>query len=257
MRHQEIYDEWKTTIHSDAHTDPYYQVDFVFDGSQQICLNCHTPLVNQQENLVLGFNDQEKLDPILAPNPDFDSDLQKEGVTCVVCHVKDGVIVGPYGSKNDAHPSRKGNDFTNGASVCRRCHMVSGHNRWDVFMKLPPCGNFAVIEESGKKIDCVKCHMPSISRPLADGGKIRSGGKHLWRGGHDQNAVRKALKVELKEATAASANRKFTLSLTNIGTEHRLPTGAPDRHLEISFRVYDAKKKLINEKKHFTQRTIL
>ena len=67
--HEEIYDEWSGAMHSMAWTDPYYQADFVFDGSKQICLNCHTPLENQQENLVLGFNDTASLDPILKPNP--------------------------------------------------------------------------------------------------------------------------------------------------------------------------------------------
>lgn len=57
--------EWKTSIHANAWNDTYFQVDFQFDGSQQICLNCHTPLENQQENLVLGFIGGDKFDPIL------------------------------------------------------------------------------------------------------------------------------------------------------------------------------------------------
>lgn len=103
--HREIYDEWSTTIHSKAWTDPYFRADFKFDGSPQICLNCHTPLDRQQENLVLGFRDDEKWDPILAPNPDFDHDLQQEGVTCAACHVKEGAILGPSGG-DGAPPTR-------------------------------------------------------------------------------------------------------------------------------------------------------
>ena len=34
--HREFFDEWSTTIHSQAWTDPYFQVDFRFDGSQQV-----------------------------------------------------------------------------------------------------------------------------------------------------------------------------------------------------------------------------
>ncbi|MCK5167441.1 MAG: hypothetical protein KAQ66_08980, partial [Rhodospirillaceae bacterium] len=105
--HQEFFDEWKTTIHSQAWTDPYYQVDLKFDGSQQICLNCHIPLDRQQENLVLGFRDKDKWDPILAPNPDFDYELQQEGVTCAACHLKEGKILGPRGSKSAPHPVEK------------------------------------------------------------------------------------------------------------------------------------------------------
>jgi hypothetical protein len=31
--HQEFYDEWQTTIHSKAWTEPYFQTDWKFDGS--------------------------------------------------------------------------------------------------------------------------------------------------------------------------------------------------------------------------------
>ena len=58
--HEEIYREWSESMHAKAWIDPYYQVDNIYDGSQQICLNCHIPLENQQENLVLGFKDKQK-----------------------------------------------------------------------------------------------------------------------------------------------------------------------------------------------------
>ena len=71
--HKDFYNEWATTIHSQAWTDPYFQVDWKFDGYLQICKNCHIPLDRQQEDLVLGFHDDEKFHPILKPNPDFDN----------------------------------------------------------------------------------------------------------------------------------------------------------------------------------------
>jgi cytochrome c551/c552 len=101
--HREIYSEWAESMHGQAWTDPYFQVDFRYDGSQQICLNCHTPLVNQQQSLVLGFRDRDKFDPILAPNPEYDAALRDEGVTCVVCHIRNGRIVGPFRTERVPH----------------------------------------------------------------------------------------------------------------------------------------------------------
>ena len=92
--HREAYQEWSESMHAHAWVDPYFQVDFEFDRSQQICLNCHTPLRDQQENLVLGFRDREKFQPILSTNESFDAALRDQGVTCAVCHVRDGVIIG-------------------------------------------------------------------------------------------------------------------------------------------------------------------
>ena len=94
--HREIYGEWAGSMHGRAWTDPYFQVDSRYDGSQQICLNCHTPLVNQQQGLVLGFRDRDKFDPVLEPTPGYDAALRDEGVTCVGCHVRNGRNIGPY-----------------------------------------------------------------------------------------------------------------------------------------------------------------
>ena len=151
--HAEIYTEWKESMHAKAWTDPYYQVDLRFDGNQQICLNCHIPLENQQENLVLGFRDAERFDPILAPNPNFDLELQQEGVTCAVCHVKEGQIIGPQGNTLAPHPTTRGPEMAKGMTACAQCHVVANH-RWDVFYKIPPCGTVAEIKaalgKSGK-----------------------------------------------------------------------------------------------------------
>jgi hypothetical protein len=67
--HSDHFEEWRTSIHQAAWTDPYFQVDFRFDGSQQICKNCHIPLDRQQEATVEGFRDSAKWQPILERNP--------------------------------------------------------------------------------------------------------------------------------------------------------------------------------------------
>jgi len=254
--HEEIYNEWKTTIHSKAWREPYFQADFRYDGSKQVCLNCHTPLENQQENLVLGFTDKAKFHPILKPNKNFDPSLQNEGVTCAVCHIKDGVIVGPYDIESDAHPVKQDKRFLDGNGICKRCHLVKA-DRWDYFLKIPPCGNFAEVELSGEKIDCTKCHMPSINRPLVDGGVVRKGSRHIWRGGHDKTMVQKAVEIKLEEVESQGNKREFEIRLTNVGTKHYLPTGTPDRHLKISFRLLNEDGIVIKEKDNFIQRWII
>lgn len=105
--HQAFYDEWQTTIHRQAWTEPYFQTDWKFDGSQHSCRLCHTPLDQQQPHKVLGYRDTDKWDPILEDNPDFDPKLQHEGVTCAACHYRDGKIVGVIGNTNAPHPVKK------------------------------------------------------------------------------------------------------------------------------------------------------
>ena len=268
--HQDFYDEWATTIHSQAWTDPYFQVDWRFDGSPQICKNCHIPLDRQQEFTVLGFNDEEIWDPILEPNPDFDSSLQHEGVTCNVCHYRDGKILGVHGISSAPHPVEK---IDNPNRICIRCHVVSGE-RWDTFYKFPPCGTVAEIrttlnkpysEESTamsldevRSLDCVGCHMPLVKRPLVSGGKIYSTRQHLWRGGHDPEKVKQGLTITFKEAvTAETDKRVFKLTLGNTGSAHHIPTGTPDRHLTIQLSARDKQGNTLEEENFTLKRTIM
>ena len=253
--HEEIYEEWSGSMHAKAWTDPYYQVDYRFDGSQQICLNCHIPLENQQENRVVGFRDKEKFDPILQPNPTFDAELQQEGVTCAVCHVKDGRIVGPFETKDAPHPVLVDKEMTKGIKTCQKCHVVPG-KKWDTFFRVPPCGTVAEIQEGGRAIDCIACHMPAVTRPVTHGMKERKGGRHLFRGGHDPDMVKSALTVSHEIETGPRETR-FVLTLTNTGTDHYLPTGTPDRHLTLELRLFDRQGEILKEEKHTLTRHIL
>jgi len=142
--HQAFYDEWHTTIHSQAWTDPYFQADWQFDDAQHTCRLCHTPLDRQQPHTVLGYRDKDKWDPVLEDNPDYDPELQHEGVTCAACHYREGKIVGVLGDTNAPHPVKKLKDPN---QVCVRCHIVEG-DRWDTFFRFPPCGTVAEIEST-------------------------------------------------------------------------------------------------------------
>lgn len=262
--HRDIYAEWRSTIHSQAWTDPYFQVDWEFDGRQQICKNCHIPLDRQQEQRVVGFRDDDKWDPILEPNPEFDAQLQHEGVTCTVCHLRAGVVLGVRGDTDAPHPVRR---IGNGNEVCVRCHVVSGE-RWDTFFRFPPCGTVAEIlhtqnvTPSGETttsataaLGCVDCHMPLIERPLAEGGIVRTTRQHLWRGGHDPQMVKSGLDVHFNIGT--SANHRATLTLTNTGAAHYFPTGTPDRHLTVTLRALDSAGAVLDEEQWTLKRTVM
>lgn len=265
--HRVFYDEWRTSMHSRAWTDSYFQTDWRFDGSQQVCRNCHTPLDRQQPQRVLGFRDRDKWKPILVPNPDFDTALQHEGVTCAACHVRDGRIIGVIGDTDAPHPVSRIEDPN---QVCLRCHVVEGE-RWDSFFRFPPCGTVAEIEAtprmpgvSGERVvkriselGCVTCHMPALERSLVEGGVTRPTRRHLWRGGHDPAMVKQGLKVELTEWGGEAGKRRFQLSLTNVGAAHYLPTGTPDRHLMVWLRLLDREGHVMREQRHTLKRTVM
>ncbi len=249
--HREIYREWANSMHARAWTEPYFQVDFKYDGSLQICLNCHTPLVNQQKDLVLGFRDRDKFDPILKPNPEYDASLRDEGVTCVVCHIRNGRIVGPFPTDKAPHPVEHDPEMSQGIKPCLKCHVVSG-KRWDTFYTIPPCGTVAEIEAGKQTIDCIFCHMPAAVRPAAEGMPSRKGRQHLFHGGHEPERVKESLRVDHKlEAD------ELVVTLTNVGAAHYLPTGTPDRHLTLELKFLGQREEVLKEKVHTMKRYIL
>lgn len=244
----------------------------------------------------MAYRDSDKWDPVLEDNPEFDSKLQHEGVTCAACHYREGKIVGVFGDTNAPHPVKKLDDPN---QVCVRCHIVDG-DRWDTFFRFPPCGTVAEIEStlareksspnntvklpaehsvipednvktgtSGevlaldtKALACVECHMPLLKRPLVTGGEVRETRQHLWRGGHDPQMVKKALTIEFVEdkpveAESATRNRKFTLTLTNTGAAHYVPTGTPDRHLSVHLRLLDKQGQVLDEQENMIKRLVM
>ena len=273
--HQEFYDEWQTTIHSKAWTEPYFQTDWKFDDSQHSCRLCHTPLDRQQPQKVLGYRDTDKWDPIVEDNPDFDPKLQHEGVTCAACHYREGKIVGVIGNTNAPHPTKKLDDPN---QVCVRCHIVEG-DKWDTFFRFPPCGTVAEIESSrsqssskktvkgitgehlvsdSSSLGCVECHMPLLKRALVKGGEVRETRQHLWRGGHDPKMVKNALTIKFDEQDSTNVDkRQFILTIENTGAAHYVPTGTPDRHLTIQLRELDKKNNVLTEKINTIRRNVM
>lgn len=267
--HQDIFEEWRTTMHSKAWTDPYFQTDWRFDGSPQVCKNCHIPLDRQQEHRVTGFRDAAKWHPILEPNPGFDAQLQHEGVTCAACHLREGRLAGPRGDAGAPHPVSR---FADPNAVCVRCHVV-GNNRWDTFYRFPPCGTVMEIEHtragrtlprSGETVvqdvaglGCVQCHMPLVERRTATDGPLRTTRRHLWRGGHDPAMVRSALRAEITEAPVGDGAPRIELVVENIGTDHFLPTGTPDRHLTVTLRALAADGHVLRETHAKLKRTVM
>jgi hypothetical protein len=102
--------------------------------------------------------------------------------------------------------------------------------------------------------------MPEVERPMAEGGPIRRGRKHLWRGGHDPEQIKSALAVQLSvdpPQPRPGGPATFTLTLINAGAGHKLPTGDPDRFFTVEFRVVDQAGLVVKEQTDSMGRWIL
>jgi hypothetical protein len=248
--HQEIYQEWQVSTHAYALKDQQFQAEMKKEPpSAWLCLNCHTPLENQLKTIAVGVHGNSTVRPILKDNPRYDATLAAEGITCAVCHVQDGVVLGPWGDSARApHPVRKAPSLLT-EKKCAECHQATA-----AYTDTLVC-NFDTAEEWRRSSyfargrSCFSCHMPEVTRAVAPGGPARRSRRHLFIGA----------KIP-KEKDIPDAHRRFydlfppgltveilsgpsplKLRLTNSGAGHRLPTGDPERFILVKAALLDAK----------------
>jgi hypothetical protein len=259
--HQEIYEEWKSSIHARAYEDPYFQAYWNKDKRIWVCLNCHSPLENQQPTIITKIPRGRVEKAIQEPNPHYDPEYQKESVTCAACHVRDGIIYGPFEDSAAPHPTKFDPNFRT-TQVCYRCHnVVSGPAQ---FYRVGPCGTYAEYEGKffmqERGFICQSCHMPEIDRPVATNSPIRRGRQHLWRGGHDPDMIKRAVAIQVKADTMSPKPGErvtFTLTLVNAGAGHKIPTGDPDRFFTVEFAVEDPQGRILEDQKSIMGRWIM
>ena len=276
--HQAIYQEWSISTHRRAWADdPQFMAELAKSRGagkaggdvSWMCVNCHTPLTNQIEQLVVGLRDGRLDQPIYAPNPSYDRDLQHEAITCAACHVRDGVIHGPRGDGRLApHPVAKSEELTSEA-LCTRCHQAQAvFPEIDLGCFFGTGEEFATSPAAARGDTCQTCHMPTVTRKIAEpfDVPVRETRRH-WFGGSLiakqprfaaeleplQDVFGDAVELRLEEASPATrpaehqvpgADRlgcaddaasciRLAVVVANENAGHHFPTGDPERHADI------------------------
>jgi hypothetical protein len=249
--HAEIYVEWADSRMGRAFTESIFQADWAHQNNFYYCLSCHAPLESQQPTVVTGLSDLKPLTEISTPNPIFDPALQAEGVTCVVCHLEEGALVGPH-EVDAPHATRADPQFA-GADRCERCHqmpllpltradrpLADTHGEWKEWKRV-----------TGRVETCTDCHMPEVERASATGAPTRIGRRHSFPGGWDDAFVKTGF--ELGEMTRGPDGIRGTL--TNLAG-HRFPTADPSRALILTARFFDAQGNEVAKTEHRIERKV-
>ncbi len=257
--HAEIYAEWRISTHARAwKDDAQFQEELKkhvggagASDASWMCWNCHTPFEAQLERLVVGLESGHRGKPEYIANPAFDPKLQLEAITCATCHVRDGVIVGPYGDTVGPHPVRKDPALLS-SGVCIECHQASA-NLDDVALACVFDTGLEHSNTDGAKAGetCQSCHMPEVFRALSSYPPTspRKGRRHFFGGSlipkhpsfeKDIAKMRPFFKdglavewVELPEKLVGGSKTKVRFAATNAEAGHMLPTGDPERYITI------------------------
>ncbi len=192
--HEEIYQEWSVSTHRRAWLDDaQFQKELAKSRGADdpmrgdvswLCVNCHTPVVAQLEKLVVGLTDGRIDRPKYRINPTFDEVLQRDAVTCATCHVRDGIVYGPYGDTQAPHPVAKDESLLK-VDVCTRCHQAERlytSENLGCFFSTGREWAASSYAETGQT--CQSCHMPEVERKLASAfdTPVRKTRRH-WFGG--------------------------------------------------------------------------
>lgn len=244
--HPSQLEDWSTSIHSGAYSPglegqlvPHFESDPAFVES---CMACHGPLTEQLRKI-------EGADGGWVDNPDFDADLERRGVQCAACHVRDWRRHGPPRPDGSLGPPPEGTPHEGAVRTtayedsrfCAPCHQ---------FQSPAPNGKplentFVEWEESRfaeEGVSCQGCHMPER--------------RHLWRGIHDPQTTRSGVTPEWRvEGDPDGEEFLVRVALTNDGTGHMFPTYVtPAVDLEISF--FDVVGDTVARRKRTLQRDV-
>jgi len=256
--HTEIYQQWRSSFHSQASTDSlfwqFFQQASRDAGSRAsaLCLTCHVPVatVTRQAKWFGPVPSQIDLDPVAW-----------EGVTCDFCHTISGeenlgrnVSLGAYrlprkgatnikyGSHPDArstaHPTQA-SAFLRSSQLCAICHSYTHPLPGLEFQNTYAEWYHGPYRAQGR--ECSHCHMPSYAgRATSDSPERPDIRAHVFLGGHGE-MVKEAARVSLSGRVFDRGGAKrvrINALVTNVGSGHLMPTGIPGiRQLWLDLRV--------------------
>jgi len=200
--HVQAHADWAASRHGHAWTNAIFQREYK-DRPLAWCVHCHAPLREQLEEVRRGGGP-----------------LADEGVTCAVCHLRNGRLLARAHAPSSPHDTEIRPDF-GGPAFCAGCHqfnfpVIAADERVTGYTDHPmqdtvrqhDAGRFAALP-------CLECHSAGA-------------GGHLFPGGHDAGMLARAVMLD-----ACRDGRTMEVRLTNTGAGHNVPTGDVHRHLVL------------------------
>ncbi|PJZ28331.1 multiheme c-type cytochrome [Leptospira kmetyi] len=223
--HKNIYENWQKSMHRQSFTNIFYQESHAKEPMSW-CLNCHAPLLTNGED---EKNTKKRM-------------LKEEGVSCIVCHVREGkILTSQIPNGNSLVHNYSEAPVMARSEFCASCHQFNFPTNESLnalrarefkYSNLPMQNTYNEWESSGwsGKKNCQSCHLFQKTK--------RS---HSFPGGHDLEYLSSAFDVKLRR----DSERQFTLTVSLKRTGHSLPTGDLFRALRIQ--ILSDENRLIHE----------
>ncbi len=196
--HAGIVAEWRGSRHAAAWTNGIFQREFK-PRPLDWCVHCHAPLA-----------------PAGVASVDT---VAAEGVSCAVCHLREGEILAAARGDDSPHHTRVMGDYDS-ERLCAGCHqfnfpVVEANGEVKRYTDHPmqdTVAEFRAGPYAGLEQACWSCH-----------GKFG----HSLPGAHALGALQHAATLE----RCWEDRRQLRVTVTNSGAGHKLPSGDLHRHL--------------------------
>lgn len=230
--HQTVYENWNLSRHKVSFTNELYKESHDREP-RNWCVNCHAPFIKPN-------GDESNLE---------DRILKEEGISCIVCHVREKKILTqklPKKTEDLVHTYKVEKDFGD-RNFCASCHQFNFPNiessRQDknfIYSNLEMQNTVNEFNSSffSKMGECKTCHMESYSM-----------NSHSFFGGHSKKKLDESIEIEIERIS----DKKIMIKLISIGIAHSFPTGDLFRTLRIRLNDFKSKKFIteINLKKQY------
>jgi hypothetical protein len=216
--HVQQFLDWKSSLHSQA-MGPGIRWQFLVMDQKGAngCMRCHAPLAEQKALLAMEMGWEHA--PATPPPAYVAPDLHRQGLVCAACHVRQHARFGPpprgeARRTSDADLPHGGFSAESGfedSRFCAVCHQFPAQGtRLNGKLLENTFEEWRASAAAKKGQACQSCHMPDR--------------RHLWRGIHDADMVRQALRVSLVVRPRGQRAWWAQAELANIGAGHHFPT---------------------------------
>jgi len=210
--HPAQFADWNTSLHSRAMGPGIrWQLRVFGQGEANDCLRCHAPLAEQKALAALEYG---WANAPTAPMPDYVSaDLHLRGNTCASCHVRRHQVFGPPAAHHDPapHGGFVEQQAFGDSRFCAPCHQFpAGARSLEGKLIENTYEEWRASPSARAGVSCQSCHMPDR--------------RHVWRGIHDPDTVRKGLRRELELKRLDDGRLDIRARITAPGVGHYFPT---------------------------------
>ena len=169
--HKELHETWSQTLHAHAYSSPIFQEDWVSQGSNNSCLECHTTGfdANTGKYSEEGVSCESCHGPLQPGHPETQMSVKPDAALCSTCHKtttnewkasKHGQIGIDCQSCHDPHSQKpKAETIT---ALCSNCHKDAG-------------SSYTHGTHANAGLQCSDCHMARNPDAHATGGLIATG----------------------------------------------------------------------------------